>query len=234
MDDEKEFYIVNGRVCGGFRTKPWFESHENPAEQIRKELSTKVDILIVLEDDMSFAYLNSTFKSICNQSLAANSVHVVNNQKDVKVSEVHSWLVANTPKDLSWSLTNVLERKSDKSLVSTERALDIAVPKLKGFVYAVFRPGYVIPSNFCLDIDQSLRVLIGRWSVLRPDYHDNGLVVHRGFHMNSLINGNSPMPAGTDSEPFLLNSIVEKADYIAKTEDMPWLIEDVRTICREM
>ena len=58
-DDEKEFFIVDGRTCPNYRTKDWFSklfdnSKNIPTKELYKENKIKVDVIILIGKDQDW------------------------------------------------------------------------------------------------------------------------------------------------------------------------------------
>jgi hypothetical protein len=68
FDSEKEFYIINDRICLWKRSKDWAEKNKDSYENvISQEISPRYEVLIFFNSSHSFEDLEKTCKSILAQ-----------------------------------------------------------------------------------------------------------------------------------------------------------------------
>lgn len=264
-DEEAEFEIVNGRRCPAYRDVrgEWAKkTHpDNRAAAVRKELTIRTDVVVVLsesdnEGDPSGANpplllkLGATVQSLQKLALSPSSVHVLNNQSAVRVSQIIQFL-RGAATGLNWSVTDIVERTAAGGRVPTERAIDLSAGKLKGHFYSVWKPGAVVPPTLTLDLDRAVNDDYARFSVLRPNAEGDGLTVALGFHKAPMVNGNKAVVAEVDNGPIfengqlaifdepardykpkLLSGVVEKAEFIAAAHMMPHLVANLEDVCK--
>jgi hypothetical protein len=231
-DNDLEFELINGRKCTAYRDKnsEWAKQvpEENRASAVRAEITVRTEILIPI--DFNLNGLDLTIESIKKLTLPA-SFHVINNS-DIPPSTIVAYL-RKTAEGVSWSITDIKERNLDGSRISLDRAVDLVSSKLKSHFYSVWLPGSELPANFTWNIDHKVSNCLEQFSVIKP-VAGQGLTVAVGFHRSSMINGNKATPACLYDPKFdgdvvppnapVLESVLEKAVFLAKNNDMPWMV----------
>lgn len=223
-DETKEFFVVNNTRCVAHRTKAWADKQGGVtlADAARAELQQKVDFLIPLHDPVNWDDISLTLNSLRRSSVPPNSVTLINLQKQFRVPELHARL-RQVADGLNWFLSDPRE-----DYITDGRAVDLAVTKLKGHFYSVWHPGVMVPREFVRNLDAKVVDQIGRALLLTPDNMGNGLTVALGFHRS--VEGNQTVRAGLFNErgaddDRLLNSVAEKAVYLATEVGLDWLVE---------
>lgn len=235
-DEEKEFFIVNGRFCNAYslpdgefakKTKP-----EDRVAVVKAALALKLTFIVIMGDGATPQSIEPTISAILAQTVKPCEVIFVNNQTVVPAPLFHTKIFKMLGNDVTWRLTHIVEREADGSFVSWERCVDHAMNNVNGAYYSVFTAGYAPPSNFVAKLDESLSNRMERFSLLTPGPNGEGLTVQTSVHKSSLISGNTKMVAGVEGEePVALNNVVDKIKFYAKVQDMEYLVKNVAEIC---
>lgn len=247
-DDEREFFVVNGRHCNAFRAGKtdsgypgdWTtEKINNYPNVVRKEIELHIDVMVPFEVGSVTVDLIKTVRSVQQQSLPFRRLYVVSNQDAVSAGALVSLLNTHA-KDIEWYVTNVQERNLDNSRVNVNRALSHAADKLhKGRVvprhfYVVVQPGDVVPQDLCQRLDEAVNDKLEQITVFVPDETLDVTVVHSGFH--TFADSGRPMtvslPGEEGEEPTVrvLNGMAEKAMFFAEAQNMPEMVRKVGSL----
>ncbi len=238
-DDEKQFFIVNGRYCNAHQPQSGdFAKAFKPEDWVstmKKMLALRLSILVVLEDGVDPQMLEPTCEAIKAQTLKPHQVIFVNNQSAVRPSEFHAKLFKQLSNEVTWRLNHVFEKGAEGKAVAPGRAIDHAMVGVTGSYYATIKPGFAPYADFVLDIHKALNEHMERFSVLLPKEDGNGLVVQSDLHRHSQINGNVPMFYETeDGKRVSLDTVVEKLQHYAELEERGYMIRKVVDICRNL
>lgn len=251
-DDEKEFFIVNGRSCPAFRDakSEWAAKvhPENRAAAVRGELTARTDVLIPLLSGRDVERMAASLDSVRALALKPSSVVVLNNQSDVRVGAVVAQLTR-VAEGLNWKVVDVAERDADGNRPGLGRCVDLAAGKLGGHFYTVLPAGSTLPPEFTRDLDRAVVDGMARFVVLTPNAAGVGLTVGLGFHKAPMVDGNKPVvgeefagylfetpfrpdePPTPCGKPRLLAGVVEKAEFLARERESPHLVEKAEVVC---
>ena len=210
-DEEKEFFVVNGRTCNAFRhltgtfngtgrfvktqsgsERTWSNIElKFPYRAVRNEIQLKTDVLVPFEAGDSIVGLIETLQNLNNQGESScqpfRRLYLVSNQDEVKPATLVSLLNQNVP-NVEWYITNVQERNPDGSRVGKHRALSHATDKIHGGeqgrnFYVVVPPGVTVPPDLCQKLDELVNDKLEQVTVFVPDETLDVLVVHDGFRV---------------------------------------------------
>lgn len=213
-DDEKEFFLVNGRNCRAYRNKIWGENVTKPErpKRVREEMAVRVDALVIIPSGLNFAALERTIRSLKSQTLRPNQVVFVSNQDAVPREQLIVFLRQNCG-DLNWKLTHIFLRKEDGSFMSKEEAVDIAFPGVTGEYYVTASAGSVFPEGFIREIDVAINDHLERFSLLTPTPQGEFQVVLTAMHALPEIDGNRPIVRIEDGVETTMSDLNAKADH---------------------
>ena len=234
-DEEKKFYIINGRLCNGFN-EPGGEfaktfAQEDWVETAKKLLKLRLAIIVVIEEGHDLQMLTPTIESIMGQSLKPKQVIFVNNQKTIRAPEIQTKLWKIIGNSLTWRINAIVERGAGDSFVSVPRAIDHTINSVQSAYYSVFKPGFYIPTSFVEDLNVALNEKMERFSLLLPQPDGNGLTVQTEMHKNSQINGNMPMVYETPDGEKLLTTVEEKICNYATLQEKLYLVKKAKEVC---
>jgi hypothetical protein len=223
-DDQCEFDIVNGSVCTFFRDKNTLWAMERDQKdylaQARKEVTIKIDAIILCEKGFGLDELKHTLDAIREQQTPFGSVYVVKNCETVRIGVLHAFMRKHGG-GLNWNITDVLGEPK-----TAHTAVDEITPKLKGQFYAVMTAGACPQKTFVSDIDVFVTEKMERFFIALAD---DVIVVQTHFHKKQ--GGNQPgVMQDTRQEPpteMPVNNIVDKAKYVAEMYNAPQMVREL-------
>lgn len=235
-DGEREFFLLNGRRCTAFRPHGWRKEDERDDAayaRARRELTVRVDFLVLVDGDFTEKDFKKTLDSVRRQDPPARSLVAVHNAVPSRLPLLNSLLTRHAA-GLDWFLTSVCERNEDGSPVDRLRAVDIGVDKVRAHFYCLLTPGGVVPDDFTRRLDRAVTDDLARFVVVRPGPDRQGLTVSLGFHRQAEGNRTTAVAVGAEqldageppAEPvrYFLTGVVAKAEYFARAHEIPYLV----------
>ena len=208
-ETEKEFFVVDGRVCVFWREPEWKNQ-----EHVKKmgmeaaanlEVSTRFAAVIYMDKDTVIEDVFTTVDSLTKQNPAPYGLYFSNNSsiKPSKLANIgsHFTTLANNQSrrqgvldynfcaSRSWKIDQIKEENVDML-----RCLDITLQNISANqynYYFVFKAGYKIPKLFTSSISSLINDKMERFLALVPE-GENVLVAQ--VHMHKSIGGNSKKP----------------------------------------
>lgn len=230
-DEENEFYVVTNRICHAKRLKPWGDDipEKDWADKVRSEIEIKTTAVVTIPPNVSLYELDKTIEAIASQTLPfAQTFFVADGEawkKRGEVKYIHSILARRigSPARFTWRFSDI----------RVPHPVDLLFNQFRSHFYATFKAGFPIPHDFARSIDHAINDRYERVFVLTPyDNDGNGLVVHNGFHKSGWVNGNKPVVVQKPEEPeMILESVVDKASFLAKEHNAPHLVRSVSELC---
>lgn len=232
-DEERQFFIVNGRICSAFNEaqSEFFRTttDENRVEAIYRLLSTRLTLVVVASQDTRLADIEKSARDVVAQEMKPHEVVFINNLCRVAPAAIRDavWKIIETA--VPYSIHKIVETKDGKA-VSTERAVDLAAPRISGSYFSVFSAGAAIPKEFVKQIDHDLNVRMERFALLTPAGGE-GLTVQTSMFKWPMINGNAKAVFNEGGGDVVLNSYEEKIAHYAAHQNKPWLHKKVTDVC---
>ena len=218
--DNKEFYVVNGRVCNTFRDKnsKWAGKYEGKEEEVvKEEIKLKMTVMVnIVNGD-----IEKTAESIKAQTIKPEMVLFINNQDQLRPGQIHAKLWTSLGNAVTWRVTRILER-NDGEKPRKERALDIAFGQVKGTYYTVLNTGETLPTDFIENINKALNEKLMQFLMLKPK---NGIGLTVANQMHNIVDGNSPITK------YNANNVEEKIQLLAENSEQLNFIKPVEEIC---
>lgn len=221
-DNEKDFYIINGRKCNAFRDSlsKWAVVNKGrELEQIGTELRIKAAILVKVGPD-----IEKTIDSLINQQLQPVLVVFINNQHSL------------TPAQLNAKLWNLIENKltwrifKPTSIVSDDYAIDLVVAGIKSDYTTVLESGQELPFNFIANLDKIVNEDLNRPCMIRPNKNGIGYTFRTGI--SHMYGGNAEMASCLDEcNTISLKSLADKIEFIAKEQNQESMIWEASQVC---
>jgi hypothetical protein len=230
-DEEKEFFIVNGRTCNAFRDRAsqWAQKvfADNRPDAVRREIAVRADVVVhagdfPTEQELLDA-LAATLLSLEGQTLRPASVIVMSNQDTAKIPLLHAWLAVNAD-GLNWRLTNVLERLPDESRLPPVVTVDLVANQLRWHYVTFLKAGETVKKNFFEGLDRAVNDELRSVAVVLAP-----LTVAASFY--KMVDRNVPVRAaaiGFDGEEVLCD-LTEKAHRLA--QEKPGLVLTEGDLC---
>lgn len=240
-DNNKEFFIVNGRICNAYRDKDWVEhivkNHSMSAikKKLKSEIDVTVDLVIMIEKDYKVADLEHTLDSLKNIKKPKQILVALNT--DV----IHPYEVLKILREKENEIPPFKLIKIQEEGISREGACDILFKDVNSRFYSVFKAGATIPNDFFNAINTSINVIFDRFVILEPYEDGNGLTVLSDFHKHPNVMGNYEIEVNENDlydakdeeeiKPLRLHNVVEKAIFYGKLYKQDYLIKKAEDIC---
>lgn len=206
-DEDKEFFVINDRVCNALMVASARPSAT--PEEVRKACSVRLAAIVVFSHQ-TIEELEHTLAQLGN--LEAPGVHeaiIVHNRDDQSVASIHAHLVG-LRLPYIWKLCVVKEEKATNA-----RAIDLGVDQAnQSGWYVVLLPGREVPTGLARDLDVALNDELEKFCVVLPPKDGEEahlLVVQKAFHHDPEIGGHNQ-----------LGTLVERAMALAVAD--PWLV----------
>lgn len=106
-DNEKEFYVINKRICSTCRNTEWGNksSPDKWKERLDKEIEIKYGIIVLNKDDIN---IDETIQSIVAQKIQPSYLHIVNLSRNDKVYKRISKLLDRIQTNIKWKVEQPL------------------------------------------------------------------------------------------------------------------------------
>lgn len=128
-DDDKEFYVVEGRKCLFYRTDDWFD--DNYEEKLKEEMQIKYAAVIYIDENQSFEDAKPTILSLFNSSILPVNIIITYKNNSRQLSNKNN--LPEYSEDLMWCQQNCqgvkFEIKYPTNNPSKHEALKIAINK---------------------------------------------------------------------------------------------------------
>jgi hypothetical protein len=212
MDHEKEFFLINGSRCTAYRdisSKKYFGKTKSEIYKlVRKEISVRVDIIVLGSDES----IVKTLESIKKSKHAPHTVWVVYTQKNVRE---FIGILNEHGEGIEWKLFKPLLDNADYKVI------DSIVEKTEAHFYCAIRSGKELPSELLKKLDQAITDNLEKFVVVK-EQDGVGPIVQVGFVKNVVYGNNEEQ---TDTGEKLVGA-VEKAEWLAKRSDSPHLVKE--------
>lgn len=180
FDEEKEFYVIDGRKCQFFRTNDWMKNNidvcdaPNTIEDLlNKEVQIGVDILLLVKEGQTFDDIKTSLLSIEKSTIKPESVIIV-------LQNVYH---PRYPIDREWIKSNITIPYSVEYVVpktTIEKCINLASKRSSKYYLCVLA-GQDLIDNFLEETNKSINERM--WPILYiegVDYHQ--MFVNKGLH----------------------------------------------------
>jgi hypothetical protein len=191
-DEKTKSYIIN-RTCNMKRLEKWAESKVNKEEAVLAETKLKVDVVLVVPNDMMYkpvaAAVSRTLKQCTKQTLLPYSIIIITSNKDVEANIGKFWTEVVTPalndSGIKYSMIRVTDGQRTLAMM-----IDDSVKKCKGQYYCVLGAGDKISSDAIERVDYMVNTEMKQILCVVPTHLSSGYptVVQRTIH--NLLEGN--------------------------------------------
>ncbi len=235
-DAELEFSVVNGRYCTAYRNEEYLKNLTlQPgtlvSDVVRKEMSTRLDYVIVVNDSTIPEKLAESVASIYRQTLKPHLVVLASNQTKWRMHKLVSMMEKLAGENANWQVVNLVLRKDNGALLPDSRAVDEAVLKCQGHFYVRINSGVKLPWKFAEQIDKYVTDELGQFSVLEGTESLPAEVVQNAFHQ--FAKGNETIPVKTPDDGLIqISTLPEKAKFYEEAGDTLGMLKKVTDICK--
>jgi len=233
-ETNREFFVVDGRVCVFWREPEWEDR-----EHVRKigktaaanlEVSTRFAAIVYMDKDTTVEDVQRTVDSLSKQNPIPFGLYFSNNSevKPSKLADIGGRFASKANESSkrqgvlhynfcgkrTWKIDQIKEEDADLL-----RCLDITVQKISANscnYYALFKAGYEVPESFTSSISSFINDKMERFLALIPDKGENGLVAQ--VHMHKSIGGNSKKP------------FVDKIKNVCKEQKCEYLVKNLSEV----
>jgi len=183
-DEEKEFYVIDKRICMYKRPESWKHAdlpHDEQITTIKEEIKIPLHVIIMGED---FDDICKTINSLVAQEVQPAHITVLRPYgsvlHDTKIRTITSYL---DQSGIPWKLQNILNPD-----VEPEKYEDLVVDIAKPRYYMTLNAGCEIPSDTIRILNEKINEELFRFYVLTPNSEGNGWTVP--WMTYQLFNGN--------------------------------------------
>ena len=185
-DDDKEFYVVEGRKCVYCRTNDWFAEHkDNYKKVLEEEMKLRYTAIIYAEPDKTFEDVKHTLFSLFNSSILPTYI-IITYQKNSRQISNKSGLPSYSD-DLAWCQQNCRGIKFSIEYPSNtfdlHQVLNITLSKFKN-QYILLEAGKELRPNTIQEINDAITEKLH--TVVAAKHQDNRY--HELFCTKSLHN----------------------------------------------
>lgn len=237
-DDDKEFFVIDGRTCNAYTNKNYKFYKENKDKKLNAlielvqqqiELRLSVVVMIISEDN-----IDKTIFSLLNQDMKPNQVLFVFNCHTILPQDIHPKLLELIGNRFTWRMCNIVERNDVGGLVSPERALDIIINQIKGNYFTLLKSGQELPKDFIYSINHSLNEEVKQFIMLKENTNGVGLTIQTNVYKHPMVNGNVPAIGpdenGNEIPPTAFQRIIKFANETGHES----FIKEVGEICSSL
>lgn len=167
-DEDKEFFIVNGRQCNTMRKNNGrFASKHLPearAKAVRDEIRLRLTVVVPFEKHSYLDELARTAISLKEQRLTPHQVIFLNLQERIAPGKVHAVLWETLENSITWRLSQAASTD-----ISLGAAIDNIFGIIEGQYYSVFLCGSLVPPDFIAKLDRLLNDDLKQIAMFAPD-----------------------------------------------------------------
>tara|TARA_R110000824_G_scaffold9415_4_gene42157 strand:+ start:47028 stop:47903 length:876 start_codon:yes stop_codon:yes gene_type:complete len=231
-EENKEFFVIKGRVCVFWRGGEWQEKNKGRKDWediVNKETMTRMEAIIYLDKNSTLMDLDKTVTSLQTGIFKPMNLTMINNHSSIEkmilarvgMESSLKWRVENIRDPASEDDTgeNTDEFNPDYEFPERYRCVDIALQKSRAKecnYYFIFDAGKTVPKNFISDISNSINIDMNRFLALRGDENGDGDVGQ--VHMHKQMGGNR-------TKRFL-----DKIENTTKSQGCPQLLQNTSEI----
>jgi len=185
-DEDKEFYVIQGKRCLWHRTETWKWAGENPYEQvsaIRNEIEISYQGIVFCDND--FEDTKKTVESLTSQYIAPKHITLIRRPDNpVTGKEMHIWLQKHCKKqDIAWRIQNVTATDLPNGF-----HIDMVISRHPYQYYFVCNSGCEVPQNLFSSLNQKIVEELYPLTILAPNEAGNGLIV--SYILHKIFQGN--------------------------------------------
>jgi hypothetical protein len=171
-ENEKEFYVIEGRICNTCRNMDWGKKH--PKRKWRKivedEIRIRCDIVIYVSKEKEIPEVTKTIDSALQQQPMPVSIILALEYGLDPIPFVE--ILMNKVK-FSWYV---------EEMKNNENPIDAAIRNCKGTYHLLFHAGYIIPEDYLLKINKSINNDMKRFIAIQADENDNGSFMQNALY----------------------------------------------------
>jgi hypothetical protein len=190
-DDEKEFYVIEGRKCIFYRNKDWIPDQLNGElwdelanQKLSQELKLQYSAIIYINKEQEFKHAKSTVLSLLKTEIPPHEIIIVYQDNSRQISTNTG--LPEYSDDLNWCQQNLSETKFrieyPTNNPSLHEMLNIAISKVKN-AYLLVQAGQLIHTDYIQIVNNKI---VSELLPITVAKHTNGpyhgLFVFKRFH----------------------------------------------------
>ena len=184
-DDDKEFYVIQNKICVYYRNHEFIEemqlrNEDEILKRIKSELHAPYHLILFFREEDTIEDLSRCIENAASQYIKPQVFTVINKfNTQVEASKIME--ITNHHGFNHWRIQNAanLEFEWDRDLI--DLSYD-STKKHKFLFYSVFEASEGIPINFSEEIHNSMYEDLEAFSCLTANKNGNGLTVLRIAH----------------------------------------------------
>jgi len=185
-DEDKEFYVIQGRICHNFRTKIWHAYNRTLEEQkavLNKENRLNYQAIIIANNNLD--QIKNTLNDVLQQTLPTQHITIIKPFNSLISNTVLLELLK--PLKIKWRLQNTIN-----SQTTFGNLIDFVVDIIHHMYYAVFNAGCRIDKFFFSTLNDLVYKKLYQLTILKPNQDGNGYIVH--YLVHKMYNGHAQEP----------------------------------------
>lgn len=159
-DNNKNFYLIEGRLCSALRPKDWADHTNDPVGSVLRELELDIEVFVYTDGKTTEKQLMDTLISIRNSELKVGKITVIDNFSKLNYPALVSYFKDERLK--TWKIDKVADQVPD-----FESALDVSVlgKKINSiYIYAI-KAGTILDPNYLKDLNKEINIDLQRFAV---------------------------------------------------------------------
>lgn len=217
---QKQYYIIEGRVCNTCRHPDTLLKAKIPARKwkkhVRQEVVPRIAMAVYVDyDGIEDAILS--LKSIYHQTIKPYEIILIYNVDGLTPPPAYAIWFTSYANNIPWRIETIMGVPAplQDELVPADyaRSIDLTMNSkdIKSVYFSVCKAGYEFPPDYIEIIDQAINDDLIRFIALLPDEDGNGLFLQRGLH--NFLQGSKGM------------YVVDKIKEIAQEENTKHMIK---------
>lgn len=177
FDEEKEFYVIDGRKCQFYRNSDWLFNigyEDDEMEILKEETTIGVDIVLLVEEKQTFDDIKTSLLSIEKSTIKPESIIIV----------LQNITYPNSIIDHNWIKTNITIPYIVEYAIPTktiEECINLGAKK-SSIYYLCIMAGRHLTNNFLEEVNEAINDKM--WPIL----YIEGIYYHQMFVKKSLHN----------------------------------------------
>lgn len=186
-DTEKEFFVINDKLCPHHREKEWAKQYSKSEllNIVNSQIKSPYHIILVYSQDCNLEDLSRTVASLSNQFNPPNIVSVLNMKQTESIYKINmefEKILTDHEDKFDWRIQNILDPET-----TVRQGIDLTIDgtyfKFSFPYYIVFECGFEVPDDFSKEIHNSI-AFDGKQVVFASPLEKtlNGMLVNRMLH----------------------------------------------------
>ena len=183
-DDDKEFYVVDGRICNSCRNREWLDKQPNlrfssryqdTVDYVRQEVTLQFHLVVIADQDIEG--VKKSINSVIADGYLPLEISVIR-KLGCQIRPAHLKMYLDTL-NIKWQINSITNPELDERL-----SVDYAVESSIYQQYVVVRAGSTLPPNYLKNIDAAWNDKLLQLGIVISNDDDtiNGMMVNKAVH----------------------------------------------------